>query len=565
MNLTDILAHAAGLTGEGDALREIYGEMYKASLTEVEVEGVLKTLQSSTKTTLRALQADWKKYVQAHDEMVNGPRKRRNGTHAGTASEEPPLPLSDYTNALAFVKDHGKDIRYCEAWKKWVLWTDTHWSYETQGPIFQKAKQTVKNLLRQGTQLTDDEYITWMAHIKRSLSTAALKAMVESAQNEPGIPIGHKEMNQHPWLLPCPNGTLDLKTGLLRPHAKADLLTECLATPYEPSAACPKWEAFLWQILGGTNRAEDTELMGSGELEERSRADERATSLRDYLQRVFGSCLTGDVSEQDLYVFYGTGANGKSTLLGVLLTLLGNYAMKAPPELLMSSQDHDRHPTERADLFGKRLVAAIETQEGRRINEALVKELTGSDPIRARRMREDFWEFLPTHKIILATNHKPEIRGTDHAIWRRVKLIPFTVIIPDAEQDKALPSALLEELPGILAWLVRGCLDWHQHGLQTPEIVLEATAQYRKEEDVFEEFLETECFRSPQATCASADLYEAYTKWCQANDKAPLNKTRFGKRLDTSGFTADQGTGGRRLWRGVGLPAKAQKDGYLVD
>jgi putative DNA primase/helicase len=231
----------------------------------------------------------------------------------------------------------------------------------------------------------------------------------------------------------------------------------------------------------------------------------------------------------------------------------------------MSSKDHDRHPTERADLFGKRLVAAIETQEGRRINEALVKELTGGDPIRARRMREDFWEFLPTHKIILATNHKPEIRGTDHAIWRRVKLVPFTVIIPDAEQDKDLPTALLDELPGILAWMVRGCLDWQQGGLRTPPEVLDATAQYRKEQDMFEEFLSSECFRASSAVCASSDLYDAYLKWCQLNDIDSINKTRFGKRLGDSGFISDTGTGGRRLWRGVGLPAKQQDTGRVKD
>jgi putative DNA primase/helicase len=489
----------------------------------------------------------------------------RNGSTSGTGSPERPLPLSDYTNALAFVCDHAADVRYCEAWKKWLHWTKTHWSYHTQGPVLQKAKQTIRRLLRETEHVPEAALPVWMAHIKRSLSTAALKAMVESAQNEPPLPLDHKHLNRHPWLLPCLNGTLDLKTGILRSHAREDLLTECLSVAYDAAATCQKWEAFLWQILGGTNRADDTEEMSSGELEERSRLDTQATILRDYLQRVLGSCLTGDVSEQDLYVFYGVGANGKSTLLGIIMALLGQYAMKAAPELLMASQDRDRHPTERADLFGKRFVAAIETQEGRRINEALVKELTGGDPIRARRMREDFWEFLPTHKIILATNHKPEIRGTDHAIWRRVKLIPFTVIIPDDKQDTQLPTTLLEELPGILAWLVRGCLDWQHGGLRTPAAVVDATAQYRKEEDMFEEFLEGECFRAPSATCASADLYAAYLTWCLANDKEPLNKTRFGKRLGDSGFTADKGAGGRRLWRGVGLPSAPEEDRRVRD
>ncbi len=213
--------------------------------------------------------------------------------------------------------------------------------------------------------------------------------MVESAQNEPGISVDYEQLNQQRWLLPCANGTVDLKTGALRPHAREDLLTECLAVPYDAKAPCPRWEAFLWQIMGGSHEP-DSPDMGVGTLENRRRADEQATTLIGFLQRLLGVCLTADVREQNIYVFYGKGANGKSTLLGIILALLGHYGMKAAPELLMSSGDHDRHPTERADLFGKRLVAAIETEQGRRLNETLVKELTGGDPIRARRMREDF-------------------------------------------------------------------------------------------------------------------------------------------------------------------------------
>jgi putative DNA primase/helicase len=251
---------------------------------------------------------------------------------------------------------------------------------------------------------------------------------------------------------------------------------------------------------------------------------------------------------------YGTGANGKSTLVNTILALLGGYAMKATAELLMTTRS-DRHPTERADLFGKRLVATIETQEAGHLNESFVKEATGGDPIRARRMREDFWEFLPTHKMLLATNHKPEIRGTDYAIWRRIKLVPFTVTIPKPEQQKSLPTTLLHELPGILAWMVRGCLDWQHNGLRPPPEVLLATEAYRQEQDVFEAFLETECFRMPNARVSAADLYRAYEHWCGDNDIEPIAKRAFGQRLGDCGFTPEKGTGGQRMWVGVGLPA----------
>jgi putative DNA primase/helicase len=190
-----------------------------------------------------------------------------------------------------------------------------------------------------------------------------------------------------------------------------------------------------------------------------------------------------------------------------------------------------------------------------------VKELTGGDTIRARRMREDFWEFRPTHKIILVTNHKPQIRGTDHAIWRRVKLIPFTVTIPETEQDPTLPEKLMQELPGILAWCVQGCLDWQERGLRFPAAVTDATAAYRQEQDVFEDFLVTECVRLPQASCSAADLYAAYDLWCKQNDIEPLSKREFGVRLgECDGLMPDKGHAGRRLWRGIGLPTPPQAD-----
>jgi putative DNA primase/helicase len=467
---------------------------------------------------------------------------------------DPPLPLSDYTNALAFVRDHHTDVRYLESWGKWLHWTGTHWDCEVQGPIMQRAKDTIKRLLRQCEALEGERLEQWMKHIKASLNKGKLEAMIALAQDEPRVDIRLAALNTAPWLLPCANGTLDLRTGNLREAQRSDYLTAALTTAYDPTATCPVFEAFLWRIMGGRVVNEDADALRGEELEQYEAQNALARSFVDFLQRVFGQCLSGDVSEQDLYILYGTGANGKSTLINTLLALLGSYAMKASGELLMTTRS-DRHPTERADLFGKRLVATIETQEAGRLNESFVKEATGGDPIRARRMREDFWEFLPTHKMLLATNHKPEIRGMDHAIWRRIKLIPFTVTIPEAEQDKALPTTLLHELPGILAWMVRGCLDWRAGGLRPPQEVLLATEAYRQEQDVFEAFLATECFRTPNARVSAAEIYQTYEQWCGNNDIEPINKRAFGQRLGDCGCTPHQGTGGRREWVGVGLPA----------
>jgi putative DNA primase/helicase len=239
------------------------------------------------------------------------------------------------------------------------------------------------------------------------------------------------------------------------------------------------------------------------------------------------------------------------------MSMLGIYAMKAPAELLMASK-YDRHPTEKADLHGRRLIAALETEQGRKLNEVLVKELTGGDPIRARRMREDFWEFWPTHKVFLATNHKPVITGTDHAIWERIRLIPFAVTIPRDRQDTTLPDKLLAELPGILAWAVQGCLIWQQEGLGEPLEVQQATASYRAEMDILGQFITECCHEGPEYKVRSRDLYNAYKAWSESNgEQAELSQHAFGSALLAKGYESHRSNG---IWyRGLGLPVKEEE------
>ena len=269
------------------------------------------------------------------------------------------------------------------------------------------------------------------------------------------------------------------------------------------------------------------------------------------MQRLLGYCLTGDTSEQMLPILHGEGSNGKSTLVNVVFDMLGDgYSMKASPDMLLARK-HDAHPTERADLFGKRFVAAVETDEGRRLAESLVKELTGGDRVRARRMREDFWQFRPTHKVILACNHKPEVRGTDLAIWRRLRLIPFNVIIPEASKDKHLGDKLREELPGILRWCVQGCLDWQAQGLGVPPEVETATASYRADEDAIGGFIEAFCITGSAFKVRAGALYEVYKTYCEDSGESSLTQKRFGQRLTDRGFhrTTNNGT----WYTGVGL------------
>jgi putative DNA primase/helicase len=279
--------------------------------------------------------------------------------------------------------------------------------------------------------------------------------------------------------------------------------------------------------------------------------------LRAFVRRLVGYCLTGSTQEHVLPFLYGIGSNGKSTFLNVVLALLGvDYAIKAPTDLLLAKKN-ETHPTELADLFGKRFVACIEAEDGRRLAESLVKELTGGDRIRARHMREDFWEFSATHKIWLAANHKPQVRGTDHGIWRRIKLIPFTVIIPDDQQDKELLNKLLAELPGILNWALAGCLEWQQAGLGEPPAVKAATADYRNEMDVLGDFIADRCIIGDDYGAGSAQLFEAYKAWAESAGERPVTQRRFGLQMVERGFRSDRYTAGphkgRNYWRGIGI------------
>jgi putative DNA primase/helicase len=302
-------------------------------------------------------------------------------------------------------------------------------------------------------------------------------------------------------------------------------LTQLCPTPYVPDAQCPTFLAFLRRIM----------------------QDNR--DLIAFIQRAVGMSLTGVIRDHKLFVPYGKGQNGKSTLFGALLKTLGpDYAMKAPLGLLMAKQN-EQHPCERADLFGKRLVVCIEVEEGQRLAESLVKELTGGDPIRARFQKKDFFEFWPTHHLFLCVNHKPTVRGTDTGIWRRLALTPFSVSISDKEKDRELPEKLQAEHAGILAWAVRGCLAWQREGLGEPAAVEEATSQYRQSQDTLARFIEECCIVAPNARARTGDLLKAYRKW-SGNDHA--TQRWLGEALIEKGY--GRHPSGGYVWRiGIGL------------
>jgi putative DNA primase/helicase len=402
-----------------------------------------------------------------------------------------------------------------------------------------------------------------MAWALKSEDARRINAMLDLARSEPGIPILPADLDRNAWLLNCPNGVVDLRTGRLREHRREDYITKICPTGYDPAAKCPAWERFLADIFPATR-------------EESEEAHDQ--ELIDFLQRFLGYCLTGDVREQHLVIFWGGGANGKSTLVNAAMGTIGpDYAMKANQELLTVHRG-ERHSTERMDLFGKRLVVASETSEGAKLNEALVKDLTGGEPIRGRRMHEEQWQFEPTHKLILCTNHKPRIVGSDHAIWRRLLLVPFLVTFwnPDdpaeqekglpvhLKQDKELPAKLLAERPGVLAWIVRGCLEWQRQGLRVPHGVTAATKAYRQAEDVLQQFLDERCIVDGRRQggsnyrCRAGELYAAYKAWCEAGGEEWQKQRTFGGLMTDRGFQRDTSNG---VWY-LGI---ALRDGEVDD
>ena len=435
-------------------------------------------------------------------------------------------PLTELGNAERLVARHGSDLRYCHPWGRWLVWDGRRWQVDATAEIMRRAKETVRAMYGEAAQEDNakrrSELASWALKCERE---ARVKSMVSLGRSEIGIPVQPDELDVDPWLLNVENGTIDLKTGELRPHRRDSLITKLAPVQYNPDATCPRWFAFLDQIMDGRE------------------------DLIHFLQRAVGYSLTGDTSEQVMFILHGLGANGKTTLVTVVRTTFGDYAQTTRTEALLI-RHQDSIPNDIARLQGVRMVTAVEAEAGRRLAESLVKQLTGGDPVAARFLHAEWFEFVPSFKLWFITNHRPRIIGTDDAIWRRIRLLPFSVTIPEKKRDPHLAEALCEESSGILAWAIRGCLEWQREGLGLPDEVKAATAAYRDDMDVLGGFLDECCVLSAAAETPSRDLRAVYVKWCEANGENPLSQRAFGGVLKERGLVSRKSRG-IKVWEGI--------------
>ncbi|MDP9441783.1 MAG: phage/plasmid primase, P4 family, partial [Actinomycetota bacterium] len=446
----------------------------------------------------------------------------------GRAVPMVPRPATDLGNAERLADRYAGELCFCQQQRRWRIWTGTHWATDITGEATRRGKATARAILSEARRAADDNERRALARwALTSESRRGIEAMMALAQSEAAFAVSPQSLDCDDWLLATRGGTVELHSACLRPADPADLITHLAPVDYDPSASCPRWTAFLARIVP------DPEL-------------------RRFLQRSVGYSLTGSMREQCLWILWGGGRNGKSTFLTTVQALLGDYAMQAPLSMLVDRR-RDATPFDLADLPGRRLVAVSETREVSCLAEGVIKHLTGGEPMRARSLYGDFFEFQPRAKIWLSTNHKPAIKGEDDGIWRRIHLVPFLERIGDQEVDRELPRKLRGELPGILAWAVRGCLDWQHDGLQVPKVVVDATLEYRREESVFTRFLDDVCLRAARASVAKKVLYGAFTAWCDEQGLAPLSQVRLSRVLKEQGVREERGTGGRHLWRGLGL------------
>ncbi len=483
-------------------------------------------------------------------------RKTQGGGGEQVTVDLTQFPCTDLGNAERLLALHGPDLRYVPPWRSWITWDGQSWVKNSDasaigvhfGAAYRMAAEMVRETAAQMERKQVDDAIRkgWRSHIKSSEGHGKLSACLEVAARYSGISI--EELDSHPHLLPVANGTIDLRTRELLPHRRENYITRLVDIPYDPGALCPTWERFMRDIFP------------------------QGEELANWVWRALGYCLTGEVSERVVFFLWGGGRNGKSTLLEAFADLVSPYAACIDSKVILTRRFDDGSSHELAQLPGKRYVFTSETGQGRSLNEARIKALSGSDTIQACAKYEAPFSFRPQFKLFLATNSKPVIRGADDAIWVRIRLIPFErrfytseeerAGMPDAIQaDRTLRDRLRAELPGALARCVRSACEWYADGLGTERHVTEATASYREDSDVMGDFLRERCRTGRGLYCRSSKLWTAYQAWCERNGENKGTRKAFGQLLQIHGFEPfDYGRHDKAHWRGIDVIDSAEEE-----
>lgn len=418
--------------------------------------------------------------------------------------------LTDTGNATRFGLRHAGRVIYVPG-QGWMLWDGRKWHRDEVGKIMELAKVLARRVYQEGEALDDnDARIAIAKHAKSSQQAPRLKAMLELAQSVPELVVEGASLDAHDMLLGVGNGVVSLKTGKLQPAKPEDRMTRHSPVMFDATAKCPLFLRFMDQVTGG-NKA-----------------------LAKYLQLVVGYSLTGLTNEQCLFFLYGNGANGKSTFLNVVTEVLGSdLASQTPSETLMAKKNSSG-TNDIARLLNVRVVIANEIEDGSLLAEALVKQMTGGDAMSARFLYREFFDFVPKFKLFIAGNHKPTIRGRDNGIWRRIRLIPFTVTFPPSQRDKRLQAKLRAELPGILNWAITGCKAWQKTGLVQPQVVTDAVNGYRQEMDLLGAWIEASCLVDPTVSWKSREAYGTYAIWAVGGGYKPMSESIFSRELEGS-------------------------------
>ena len=436
--------------------------------------------------------------------------------------------FNDLFHADAIESLYGSDIRYCRKLGGFLVWDGARWREDDWGQLWRYALFAASSVYFGADAAEPARRLRLRKWATRAERRTNIENALRQLRSRPKITAEVSEFDRDPWLFSVKNGTIDLSTGDLRVHRREDMITRLAPVEFDPACGPPRlWMRFLSEIFDGN------------------------AGLMDFVRRVCGYALCGSVGEQKLFFLHGEGANGKTTFLETLMHVMGDYACRFAAGTLFSYSRAAR-PATLGELRGRRLAVTGELESGRRLAEAHVKEITGGDRLPGGHTRRTRFDFEPTHTLFVCGNHLPVIRGRDHAMWRRIDLIPFAVTIPEGRQDKGLREKLRAEAPGILNWLMAGCLEWQHMGLAEPAEVTEATCEYRSNMDVLRDFLNERCVIAPDAEVSSAELNRVYGQWCKRNGERRMSATALGLILKERGFAPIR-TNGARMWGGIDL------------